>query len=169
MSNPPIRVVHKPYSTPFPVVPPDSLLPEHDSHPVWHEKKTASEYRTELDVRPGWTGEPCRRPVRVSESELQVDAGTFSPHPTLHITCSLLTPLVVFCSGYRVRAVLVRVMHYPEDMSATDALGQERLSLEDIEFLKTLRRTFESMSMGNRSRVEGEMVIQFPSELVDGG
>lgn len=129
-------------------------------------KKTVSEYRTELDVRPGWTGEPCRRPVRVSESELQVDAGTFSPHPTLHITCS---PLVVFCSGYRVRAVLVRVVHYPEDMSATDALGQERLSLEDIEFLKTLRRTFESMSMGNRSRVEGEMVIQFPSELVDGG
>lgn len=122
-------------------------------------------------MRPGWTGEPCRRPVRVSESELQVDGpiNTFSPHPTLHITCSLLTPLVVFCSGYRVRAVLVRVVHYPEDMSATDALGQERLSLEDIEFLKTLRRTFESMSMGNRSRVEGEMVIQFPSELVDGG
>lgn len=54
-------------------------------------------------------------------------------------------------------------------MSATDALGQERLSSEDIEFLKTLRRTFESMSMGNRSRVEGETVIQFPSELVDGG
>lgn len=61
------------------------------------------------------------------------------------------------------------MVHHPEEMSATDALGQERLSSEDIEFLKTLRRTFESMSMGKRSRVEGEMVIQFPSELVDGG
>lgn len=49
-------------------------------------------------------------------------------------------------------------------MSATetiDQLVQERLGLEVVEFLKTLRRTFDSMSMGNRSRVEGE--IEFAS------
>lgn len=40
-------------------------------------------------------------------------------------------------------------------MSATDTPDQERLGSEDVEFLKTLRRTFESMSKGNRSWVEG--------------
>lgn len=48
-------------------------------------------------------------------------------------------------------------MDYSENMSTTDTLDLERLGSEDIEFLKTLRRTFESMSVGNRSRVEGEI------------
>lgn len=44
-------------------------------------------------------------------------------------------------------------------MSETDAFDQEHLDSEDIEFLNTLRRTFESMSMGNRSQVDGEIVF----------
>lgn len=44
-------------------------------------------------------------------------------------------------------------------MSETDAFDQERLDSEDIESLNTLRRTFENMSMGNRSQVDGELVF----------
>lgn len=57
-------------------------------------------------------------------------------------------------------------MNYSEDMSAADTLDQERLGSEDIEFLRTLRRTFESMSVGNRSSVQGKMVSTY-SELAD--
>lgn len=47
---------------------------------------------------------------------------------------------------------------YSEDMSPTDTLD---LDSEDKEFLKTLRRTFKSMAMETRSRVEDE--IEFAS------
>lgn len=57
-------------------------------------------------------------------------------------------------------------LNYSEYMSATDALDQERLCSEDIEFLRTLRRTFESMSVGNCSSVQGKMVSTY-SELAD--
>lgn len=49
-------------------------------------------------------------------------------------------------------------------MSATGTLDQERLGSEDIEFLKTLRRTFESMSVGNRLRVQGEIAFASSQE-----
>lgn len=51
-------------------------------------------------------------------------------------------------------------------MSTTDtqALDQERLGSEDIEFLKTLRRTFENMSVGNRSWVKGEITCASSQE-----
>lgn len=50
-------------------------------------------------------------------------------------------------------------LDYTEKMSATDVLDQERLGSEDIKFIKTLRRTFESMSKGNLLPVKGEIAI----------
>lgn len=55
-------------------------------------------------------------------------------------------------------------MDFSENMSATGTLDQERLGSEDIEFLTTLRRTFESMSVGNRLRVQGEIAFASSQE-----
>lgn len=60
--------------------------------------------------------------------------------------------------------VLSLTLDHSEDMSTTGTLDQEHLGSEDVEFLKTLRRTFESMSMGNRSRVESETIYASSQE-----
>lgn len=59
-------------------------------------------------------------------------------------------------------ALRLTVINSENAVYATDTtFDQERLGPKDIEFLKTLRRAFESISMGNRPRVPVEGGIVF--------